>query len=143
MTKRVQAKVQEPLTIPFAISHIKDEHMIGKPQEVYNREITGFIVTAEVLGKTYCTSQGLAETDIETFSVQDLQHYGDEVRIFCDDNIMNGDLWLKMILAIPKNMEAITKAVERAYEEQNLQTGNFILLTTDKWFKTNTSEYLN
>lgn len=145
MKKEIQAKIAVPLTIPFAVSHIKDEHMIGVPQEVFNREITGFTVFAKVEGKTFCGTNRDPETEIESLVVTDLHHVGDEVRIFTDDNIMHGELWLRMILAIPKNMKAIEKAIQEAFEEQNLGKGDYEWISTPSWMEEpeGLPEYLN
>jgi hypothetical protein len=120
-TKEVTIKVPSPLFIPFAISHFEDEHGHSFPTAIFEKQISGFHITAkfnetEWITRNHRLGQFESKIEINGIKILDIYHTSPEVRIFCEDNNMPSDLWLKSILEISTNKKTIEQALKNEFE---------------------------
>lgn len=102
----MKVKISDPLTVPYAVSHFSDEHMLSRPIEIHNQSIAGFTVEADLF--------------MDDIRILDLYHDSEYISISSENNYMEKNQWLRSLLDIPENMETVKRAIVRQDQEQRV-----------------------
>lgn len=123
--------------VPFATSQFKDEHGLVRNDKVFNERLCGFEVEVKVRRTVYVKAKRARDNDdpiittiIDQYEVLDM--YKDAAHghtVYADEQIMTGDNWIKMILAIPQNKKIIEERIEEGFESNCLRKEMNIVVT--------------